>query len=476
MCIPYISCVCYSEAGLYTTVLDCGGETHFDPYHTNPLKYASVLLACHRFGDAVLYLWNSNKPLPAIHIMLLCLYYGLILPCVPLTQNPPFRHASLLAPSVGRGERGSERGSGGEMSGSGNSQLSPANILLYYFNEHIQQTIPEICLDYIMYLQPIHWNTNTLQRELSYDIYSNVYSNILTNNNKLIISIIEKFLIILPKNMLTRIVGVPFTPETTTINTGYLYQYFDRVTINRYLHHIAYHLLTEKQEIEAAIYFYQLCGMYIDAMDIISKQLCKFVTSKLTSEREHWINIATIFYETYIHTDNGQFLLSSEKNSLSNLTSNPPSDVTTLTSTPSDQLNTFLTLLNISLLVTHVYKHEYADAYTVLNEINILPPTSKDVNKYIQILNTIPPLSNTTTTTTRTTTSSSSYILYLIDDLLLISMDVYINMIALLQQQASSVMCSNIQRNDIKYHVGKIVLCSIIYFVYIVLYVCIVCL
>ena len=445
MCIPYISCVCYSEAGLYTTVLDCGGETHFDPYHSNPLKYASVLLACHRFGDAVLYLWNSNKPLPAIHIMLLCLYYGLILSCVPLIQNPPFRHASLLTntPSVGRG---SERGSGGEMRGSGNSQLSPANILLYYFNEHIQQTIPEICLDYIMYLQPVHWNTNTLQRELSYD--NSIYNNILANNNKLIISIIQKFLIILPKSGLTRIVGVPFTPETTTINQGYLYQYFDRVTINRYLHHIAYHLLTEKQEIEAAIYFYQLCGKYIDAMDIISKQLCKFVTSKLTSEREHWINIATIFYETYIHNDNGHFLLSTEKDSLSN----PPSYVTTSTSTPSDQLNTFLTLLNISLLVTHVYKHEYADAYTVLNEINILPPTSKDVNKYIQILNTIPPLTTTYNTTTRTT-ASSSYILYLIDDLLLISMDVYINMIALLQQQASSVMCSNIQRNDIRYQV-----------------------
>ena len=446
LCISYV-CICYSEAGLYTTVLDCGGETHFDPYHTNPLKYASVLLACHRFGDAVLYLWNSNKPLPAVHIMLLCLHYGLILPCVPLTQNPPFRHASLLASSVGRGERGS---GGGEMSGSNsNSQLSPASILLYYFNEHIQQIIPEICLDYIMYLQPIHWNTNTLQRELSYDIYNNnIYSNILTSNNKLIISIIQKFLIILPKNMLTRIVGVPITPVTTTINIGYIYQYFDRITINRYLHHIAYHLLTDKQEIEAAIYFYQLCNKYIDAMDIISKQLCKFVTSKLTSEREHWINIATLFYETYIHNDNGQYLLSSEKNSLSN----PPSDVTTLTSTPSDQLNTFLTLLNISLLVTHVYKHEYADAYTVLNEINILPPTRKDVNKYIQILHTIPPLTTTYNTTTRTT-ASSSYILYLIDDLLLISMDVYINMIALLQQQASSVMCSNIQRNDIRYQV-----------------------
>ena len=444
----------HSEAGLYTTVLDCGGETHFDPYHTNPLKYASVLLACHRFGDAVLYLWNSNKPLPAIHIMLLCLYYGLILPCVPLTQNPPFRHASLLTSHVGSG--------GGGTSGSGNSQLSPANILLYYFNEHIQQTIPEICLDYIMYLQPVHWNTNTPQRELSYDTYNNnIYNNILTNNDKLIISIIQKFLIILPKNMLTRIVGVPITPVTTTLNIGYIYQYFDRVTINRYLHHIAYHLLTEKQEIEAAIYFYQLCGMYIDAMDIISKQLCKVITSKLTSEREHWINIATNFYETYIHNDNGLFLLSTEKNSLSNLTSNPtsnpPSDVTTLTSTPSDQLNTFLTLLNISLLVTHVYKQEYTDAYTVLNEINILPPTSKDVNKYIQTLHTIPPL---TTTTTTTTTSSSSYILYLIDDLLLISMDVYINMIALLQQQASAVMCSNIQRNEIKYQVCNVIWCN----------------
>jgi hypothetical protein len=65
-----------------------GGAEYFDEQRNSPFKYALLLLACHRFGDAVMYLWQADKVFFASHLLVLCLYYGLVLPHTPLHCNP----------------------------------------------------------------------------------------------------------------------------------------------------------------------------------------------------------------------------------------------------------------------------------------------------------------------------------------------------------------------------------------------------
>jgi hypothetical protein len=48
-----------------------------------------ILFACKRFGDAIAYLWESDYRIQACHLSLLSCYYGLTLPHIPLTSNPP---------------------------------------------------------------------------------------------------------------------------------------------------------------------------------------------------------------------------------------------------------------------------------------------------------------------------------------------------------------------------------------------------
>ena len=79
------------ELILYEKIIEFGGSNYFDLNYINPFNYCTILLCCHRFGDAITYLWSAGKFLPAIHLTVSCLHYGLILPHIPFTQNPKYR-------------------------------------------------------------------------------------------------------------------------------------------------------------------------------------------------------------------------------------------------------------------------------------------------------------------------------------------------------------------------------------------------
>jgi hypothetical protein len=77
-----------SEKLLLEEVNQFGGPSHFDPNGQSPFTFAIIMLCCGRFGDAIAYIWSRGKTLPAVHLTVGCLHYGLILPHVPLTHNP----------------------------------------------------------------------------------------------------------------------------------------------------------------------------------------------------------------------------------------------------------------------------------------------------------------------------------------------------------------------------------------------------
>lgn len=73
---------------LLELIYSYGGSAYFDS-SGSVYKYVLLLLSCHRFGDAIEYLYVNNKVLIAAHVCVLCLYYGLILPMHALVHNPP---------------------------------------------------------------------------------------------------------------------------------------------------------------------------------------------------------------------------------------------------------------------------------------------------------------------------------------------------------------------------------------------------
>ncbi len=138
------------ESLLFEKFLAEGGERYFeaggdpsDPDYEpfSPFVYAKVLLCCQRFGDAVEYLWRKQRAFAAVHLMTVCLHYGLVLPHRKLTENPVCQSAHSGATSVFAG---------------GVSQMyrvpTPANILRVYAGTPFCLDYPEAAADYLMCL------------------------------------------------------------------------------------------------------------------------------------------------------------------------------------------------------------------------------------------------------------------------------------------------------------------------------------
>ena len=67
-----------SSMDLYQQVLDWGGHFYFDPYHSDSFQYAKLLLGCQQFGPAIAHLKRAGKVVCAVHLGMVCTYYGLI--------------------------------------------------------------------------------------------------------------------------------------------------------------------------------------------------------------------------------------------------------------------------------------------------------------------------------------------------------------------------------------------------------------
>jgi hypothetical protein len=66
------------------------GSEMFDEDGSKPFNYAVALLACQNFGEAVSYLYKQQQSIAAVHILAVCLYYGLLLPHEAL-EGPDMR-------------------------------------------------------------------------------------------------------------------------------------------------------------------------------------------------------------------------------------------------------------------------------------------------------------------------------------------------------------------------------------------------
>lgn len=394
-----IFCVVCSENWFYNSILDVGGEEYFDAHRNNPLKYTLALLCCHRYGDAVSHLWQATKTLPAAHIAAVCAHYGLLLPHMPLTQNPPFPHAYFST----------------QRAASGDHLLTPSSMLQLYLNVQAQRMFPELCADFFMSLD-VDW-----YQHCHADLEKSVLETNIVKSCNTFSTLFESFLMALDPPTLTRLTGEP--PLEGKPSVGYLDQVLDRDTIHLILARCAFEVLHVKRDPETAIYFYKLSGRFLDALDELSTQLAGVVTTQEGAGRAHWLNVSTEFFDAYVRSGTGPLAEAVQRDGR------------------GDLVNTFLQLLNVSSFVTSYIEGNYPEALHVLNELGLLPSSEADVRKAAQVIVQLPP---------------SAKILSVLDDVLLLSMECALHVIGMLRRDAQSVMLTVVQQNDRRQEVERL--------------------
>lgn len=75
-----------NESDIFYRVMEAGGADDFDPHGALAFEFAMILCCCHQFGGAVEHLYQHGKTFPAVHLLVVCLHFGLILPHLPLSM------------------------------------------------------------------------------------------------------------------------------------------------------------------------------------------------------------------------------------------------------------------------------------------------------------------------------------------------------------------------------------------------------
>lgn len=348
----------FRESDFFDLVLKYGGAEHFDSDRTCPYRYATVLFCCQRFGDAIAYLWAANALIPAAHLTVVCLHYGLILPHMPLTQNPA--HALVSNRTVGV-----------------SNDPTPAYLLQTFIDATVFCTLPKIAVDYLVSLDS-NWLTFAQGMDSEYRDACRLKSQAAVS------TALENFIISLRQDQLADVVGIlQATPynrgqfnQRTGRSAGRLDDYLDSKQIESLLARIAYHLLTQRGDAEGAIYLYQLGGRFVEATEELCNQLAKHmiggsvrsisrdVSSLGVSGREKWRAAGQKYASE--HFDNS--------------TSNPSIVLASLEHGGKvDLVETLYILLQLYSFVDLYNEGRHGDAIDLMDTLRIIPVDEESV-------------------------------------------------------------------------------------------------
>ncbi len=285
------------ELQLYDEILEYGAD-YFSNSQDNdtftPYPYAKILLCCQRFGDAVNYLWRNDQTIPAVHLMVVCLHYGLILPFRPLNENPQF--TPTIAPSV---------------SAYGNPE--PSNIISMYTSIPFMLDYPEQTVDYIMCMNT-QWREGLVLLKDQIDSRATFWAELdVDADNRLTKEFIHLFTS-LGKQELVQVCGqvdanafsqagaggAPVVNNNMARSKGYIDLHIaDANMVDGLLSKAAHHLLNIERDSQGAIFLYNLGGQYADVIEELTNQLGMVILPP-HAERDYWMEQARTFYDFYI--------------------------------------------------------------------------------------------------------------------------------------------------------------------------------
>lgn len=368
------------ELELYENILGFGGEAYFETPSDNinndanfepfsPFTYAKVLICCQRFGDAVNYLWRKDKIFPAIHLAVVCLHYGLILPQRPLTENPKYYgpNASVSATSYGNPE--------------------PASIIRVYTSAPFVLDYAEETVDYMMCLSS-QWKEGVRSirerinpDELYWETESIAADNRISQECTHLFTSLDKVqLVKVCGEVRTTVVkdvpgsGDSSDTENVMVRTrGYIDAHLRNPdAVDELLSKAAHYLLNTARDAEGAIHLYQLAGRYADVIQEIVNQL-GIVLVPPHKDRAFWKSAATSFYDTFIRKGLSPVVLILQK---------------------SEQIHLAKTLgdiLNLCSFIDLFTEGQFQEALMVLDSIELLPQKKEDVSRFASRLPSLHP-------------------------------------------------------------------------------------
>jgi len=281
---------------LYNQVMSLGGAEYFD--ESNCFVFCRVLLCCQKYGEAVLYLWRQRKALAAVHLAIVCLHYGLILPHRPLTYSPASPPA--IAASI--------------------SDPTPAALLRIYIAAPFLLDYPEQAVDYLVSLDS-KWQVGI--QGISEALLS--AETLLFDAAKM--AEFTTLLTTVGRAQLTKLVGsLTFEAASGTSKganqivgrgRGYLDRFMDSQDVSFLLAKAAHYLLTQARDSQGAVYAFQLAGRYEDAVEEMICQVGLVLVPPRTSlvgvsagdgsssvaaiaAREHWIHQCKSFHQAVL--------------------------------------------------------------------------------------------------------------------------------------------------------------------------------
>lgn len=387
--------------------MEYGGSDYFDADRSNPFRYAMVLSCCHRFGDAIAHLWQCNKVIPAVHLIVAALHYGLILPHNPLHMNPSL-------PMV----------MGGKTYFNLNQQEpTPADVLQLFIKSSSSSSSllnkhPAIAVDYLVSLDSNWLSHATIESSDVKDVSRVKCQSIVT-------SVFEGFLMQLSRDQLSEVVGIPLsmamssnhphpptpTPTPPRINKtartsgGRLEDYFSTHQVDMLLNSCAFNLLTYHKDVESAIYYYELAGQLTEAME----QLCIQLTNVFMPPQLHstttttTTTIADTASTQLYHSSRDkwraiskQFIIDFLQTSSSSSSSSSYSSVDQLNAAASssgylalrDSMLVIMSLMEFVDDVVHSSADvDYTQALAVLDKHNILPINEQQIDHFSSLNN-----------------------------------------------------------------------------------------
>jgi len=359
------------ELELYENILGFGGEAYFETPPDNvdhdalfepfsPFTYAKVLICCQRFGDAVNYLWRKDKIFPAIHLAVVCLHYGLILPQRPLTENPKYS------------------GSGASVSATSYGNPEPANIIRVYTSAPFVLDYAEEAVDYMMCLSSrwsdglrnirerinpdeLYWETERIAAD---NRISQECTHLFTSLDKMqLVKVCGEVRTSLAKDAPDN--GRSTDNENVISRTlGYIDAHLrSPAAVDELLSRAAHYLLNTARDAEGAIHLYQLAGRYADVIQEMVNQM-GIVLIPPHNDRAFWKATATSFYDTFIRKGLGPVVLILQKSEQMHL---------------AKTLGDILTLCSFIDLFTEA---KFQEALMALDSIELLPQDKADVSRF----------------------------------------------------------------------------------------------
>jgi hypothetical protein len=177
-------------------IQEYGGADYFDQDRSTPFKYATVLFCCQRYGDAISHLWVTGKTIPAVHLTVVCLHYGLILPFLPLNQNP--YHSMAV--------NGSNNFGGYNHSMTTANEPSPSIILNLFVESQSLQHFAGIKVDYLMSL-----DSNWLMFVENFGLDNEIKETSCIKSQSTVNSALEQLILSLNEDNITIIAGNLFS-------------------------------------------------------------------------------------------------------------------------------------------------------------------------------------------------------------------------------------------------------------------------